>query len=715
MTLIGGGLMSGKTENIYVNRELSWLMFNERVLQEACCEDTPLFERLRFVSIFSSNLDEFFMVRVGSLIDQMLLKDKTKDGKTKMTPKEQLSAIYLRVHELIPAQNEAFSQVMKKLKKQGVGRVLPDKCSEEDFEFLKLYFEREILPVCSCQIIDDESNHPFPFLENKSLFVGVHIAHKGGIRFGIVTVSEKFPKAVFLPGRGVRFALVEDIICHFADRLLKKHKIISKMVFRITRNADIDVNDIVGYDFELDYRSAMSELLKKRRKLAPVRLEVSYSGDRDAVTFLADKLGLAQKQVFLSAAPLAFGFMGEVEKRIKNDALFYSPLTPQKSPQINEKAPMIPQIQKKDLFLHYPYESMESFIRLLNEAAADPKVESIKITLYRMASHSKIVRALIKAAEAGKQVYASVELRARFDEENNIDWSKTLEEAGVNVSYGLSDYKVHSKLLLITRRGVHSAEYITQIGTGNYNEKTAMLYTDMCIITANKVIGEDAKRFFDSLLSGGLVKESNALLVAPLCLKNKITELIDREIAHAKFGGRGLITLKFNSLTDKELIDKLIEASKAGVKINMIVRGICCLKSGVPEQTENIRVMSIVGRFLEHSRIYCFGEGEREKIYIASADFMTRNTDRRVEIGAPVYDDGIKQRIKDILKIMLSDNVKARAQKPDGTYEYIKNENPPLESQLYFYRQAYERADKYMPGKKRGFIRRIISKLKGES
>ncbi len=707
--------MGEKNENIYVNRELSWLMFDERVLQEAECDETPLFERLRFVSIFSSNLDEFFMVRVGSLVDQMMLKDKTKDSKTKMTPKEQLSAIYLRVHELIPAQNEAFTQVMKSLKKQGVERVSPEKCAQEDHEFLKLYFEREILPLCSCQIIDDESGHPFPFLENKSLFVGVHIAHKNAFRFGIVTVSEKFPKAVFLPGKGTRFALTEDIICHFVDRLFKKHKIISKMVFRITRNADIDVNDIVGYDFELDYRSAMSELLKKRKKLAPVRLEVSYNGDRDAVSFLADKLGLAHKQVFSSSAPLSFGFMGEVEKRIKDSALFYPPLTPQKSPQVNEKAPMIPQIQKRDLFLHYPYESMDPFIRLLNEAAEDPKVESIKITLYRMASHSKIVRALIKAAEAGKQVYASVELRARFDEENNIDWSKTLEEAGVNVSYGLADYKVHSKLLLITRRGVHSTEYITQIGTGNYNEKTARLYTDMCIITANKAIGEEAKNFFDSLLAEKLVRESNALLVAPLCLKSKVTELIDREIAHANFGGRGVITLKFNSLTDKELIDKLVEASKAGVKINMIVRGICCLKSGVPGQTDNIRVISIVGRFLEHSRIYCFGEGDREEIYIASADFMTRNTDRRVEIGAPVYDDGIKQRIKDILKIMQNDNVKARAQKPDGTYEYVPHIDPPLESQLYFYKQAYERADGYMLGKKPGLLRRIISKLKGES
>ena len=707
--------MGGKGENIYVNRELSWLMFNERVLQEARCEDTPLFERLRFVSIFSSNLDEFFMVRVGSLIDQMLLKDKTKDGKTKMTPKEQLSAIYLRVHELIPELGEAFRQETKSLKKQGVELVRPDKCSDEDREFLKLYFEQELEPVCSCQVIDDESGHPFPFLENKSLFVGVHLAHKNGVRFGIVTVGDKFPKAVFLPGKGVRFALTEDIICHFADKLFKKHKIISKMVFRITRNADIDVNDIVGYDFELDYRSAMSELLKKRKKLSPVRLEVSYSGDRDTVTLLADKLGLAQKQVFLSSAPLSFGFMGEVEKRIKNESLFYSPLSPQKSPQINEAAAMIPQIQKKDLFLHYPYESMDPFIRLLDEAAADPKVESIKITLYRMASHSKIVRALIKAAEAGKQVFASVELRARFDEENNIDWSKTLEEAGVNVSYGLSDYKVHSKLLLITRKGLHQTEYITQIGTGNYNEKTARLYTDMCIITANKAIGEDAKSFFDSLLAGELVKQSKTLLVAPLCLKNKIIELIDKEIAHAKFGRRGIITLKFNSLTDKELIDKLVEASKAGVKINMVVRGICCLKAGVPEQTENIRVVSIVGRFLEHSRIYCFGEGERERVYIASADFMTRNTDRRVEIGAPIYDDGIKRRIKEILNVLLADNVKAHEQKPDGTYEYVKNDSPPLESQMYFYKRAYELASKSMPNKKRGIIRRIINRFKGES
>lgn len=699
---------------IFVNRELSWLMFNERVLQEAECKKTPLFERLRFVSIFSSNLDEFFMVRVGSLIDQATVDAKAKDSKTKLTAKEQLNAIYLRVHELIPVKDSAFSHVMRELKKENIEYVKPDDCSQEDEDFLKLYFEREILPVCSFQIIDSQAPHPFPFLENKKLFVGVHIAHKNSMRFGVAAVGESFPKAVFLPGKGVRFALTEEIICRFADMIFKKEKIISKMIFRITRNADIDVNDIVGYDFELDYRSAMSELLRKRKKLSPVRLEASYNGDRDAVTFLTKRLSLSEKQVFTSSSPLSFGFMGEIEKKIKDDGVFYAPLSPRKSPYINADAPIIPQIQRRDLFLHYPYESMEPFIKLLNEAADDPKVESVKITLYRMASQSRVVRALIKAAEAGKKVYASVELRARFDEENNIDWSKTLEEAGVTVSYGLSDYKVHSKLLLITRKGSHGAEYITQIGTGNYNEKTAKLYTDMCVMTDNRAIGEDAVKFFDSLFSGELVHETKALLVAPLCLKSRVTELIDREIAYAKQGGRGVITLKFNSFTDKELIDKLVEASKAGVHIKMIIRGICCLKSGVPDETDNIKVISIVGRFLEHSRIYCFGEGDREQIFIASADFMTRNTDRRVEIGVPIFDDDIKKRIKDILSVMLKDNVKARIQQPDGTYDYVKNAEPPLDSQLYFYKTAYERENAAMPGKKPGIFRRLIKKFKGE-
>lgn len=704
-----------KNNNLYVNRELSWLMFNERVLQEAESENTPLFERLNFVSIFCSNLDEFYMVRTGSLIDLMEDDEKAKDGKTKLTAKEQLDAIYLRTRELMPRKDLAFSNIIKQLKTENIEYVNPQTANEEDLKFLKLYFEKEIMPVCSVHFVDSGSNNPFPFFDNKMIYVGVHIADKNSIKLAYIPTTGEFEKTIFLPGKGVRFALAEQVILYFANKLLKKSKIISKSLFRITRNADISVDEIVNKELEVDYRQAMSELLQKRKSLSPLRLELSYRGDRDMVTYICNNLGIKEKQVFETATPFSFGFVGDVERRVKNRDIFYPERKPQKSPQVADNLPMIAQIQKKDIFLHCPYESIEPFIRLLNEASEDPKVESIKITLYRVASDSKVIGALVKAAENGKQVSVMLELRARFDEKNNIDWSKTLEEAGVKVSYGLPDYKVHSKLLLITRKTNKGVEYITQIGTGNYNEKTAKLYTDMCLMTANREIGEDAKAVFDAILSYKLITETKQLLVSPLILKKRVMELIDQEIEYAKRGEEAKLTFKLNSLTDKPLIDKLVEASKAGVKVDMIIRGICCLKSGIPEETENIRVISIVGRYLEHARVYHFGVGARERFYIASADFMTRNTDRRVEVATPILNEEVKDRVRGILSVMLSDNVKARIQQPDGTYRYVANGETPIDSQMYFYNEAYEKAPKESKNTtKQGFFKRLINRLKGE-
>ncbi len=685
---------TGKKNSVYVNRELSWLKFNLRVLEEAEDPGVPLFERLRFVSIFASNLDEFYMVRVGSLFDQLVLKKPVLDSKTGMSSEEQLEAIFDQTKLILPRKDQAYARILSELSDYRVHPITPYELSDEDYEYLSTYFEKEVLPLTSPQIID--KHHPFPFLKSKELYIGVHIAGKNenAVRLGIIPASGSFSRVIFLPSRdGVRFMLVEDLLCLFADRIFFKHKIIDKTVFRITRNADLNVEDST-YDFDLDYREAMTELLKKRKKLAPVRLELRDAVNVNMMNYLCEHLELSHQQVFINHSPLDFSFVSALEGRLQKEReLFFSPLTPQKSPYINPEERLIPQIQRRDILLHYPYHSIDPFIRLLNEAAEDPKVVSIQITLYRVAKDSKVVSALIKAAENGKEVKAVVELRARFDEENNIDWSKQMEEAGVSVIYGLDEYKVHSKLLLITRKSGNHIEYITQIGTGNYNEKTAKLYTDLCLMTANKEIGADASVVFNSLFMGNMVESSNHLLVAPLCFKSRIIELIDNEIAVAKLGQPALIQLKMNSVSDRVLIDKLIEASKAGVQVKMIVRGILCMRTGVEGQTENIKAISIVGRFLEHSRIYVFGAEERRKVYIASADFMTRNTERRVEVAAPVYDKRLQKELLDVMEVMFRDNVKARIQLPDGSYTHVRGDGEPLDAQAYFYEKAYEMAE----------------------
>ena len=690
-----------KNSVIYVNRELSWLKFNTRVLEEAEDETVPLYERLKFVSIFSSNLDEFFMVRVGSLYDQSLVKQPVYENKTNMTPSEQISAICETVREIIPRKDNAYSVIQAELSKRGIKHLNLTALTEEEYHFLRRYFEDEILPLVSPQIID--KHHPFPFLKNKEIYIGVHIENKGSkgdsVKVGIIPASGMFKRVVFVRSESeVKFVLAEDLICFFADRIFRNCKILDKTIFRITRNADVTVEEGL-YDHDIDYRTIMTDVLKKRKKLAPVRLELYRSDNIRLMQYLCKKLGLSEHSVFMTTTPLDLSFVYGLESHFPQELkkeLSFEPLVPQQSPQINPAEPMIPQILRGDILLHYPFENIGDFIRLLEEAALDPEVVSVKITLYRVANDSKVINALMKAAENGKDVLVVVELRARFDEENNIDWSKQLEDAGCNVIYGLHEYKVHSKLLLITRRSHNKISYITQIGTGNYNEKTSKLYTDLSLLTANQDIGVDASVVFTNLSIGNKTEYVQNLLVAPLCLKSRIIEMIDGEIAEARSGHEARIFLKMNSLSDKTLIDKLVEASKNGVQIEMFVRGICCMKAGIKGQTENITVKSIVGRYLEHSRIYIFGVGQRQKIYISSADFMTRNTQRRVEVAAPIFSSVAKEKILQIVEALRADNVKARTQLSSG--EYIRptaGEGEPFyDSQIEFYRQAYRAAAK---------------------
>lgn len=684
-------------KDCYENRELSWLKFNERVLEEACDKNVPLCEKLLFSSIYQSNLDEFFMIRVGSIYDQTLVDSSYKENKTDMTAAEQLDEIYRRVAELIPMRDETFSSVMAELAGYGVSQVDLNSLSEEENNCLEEYFNKEISPIISPQVVD--KRHPFPFLANKETYVCVHLEAKNSVKLGIIPASGSFSRVIFAPCKNSsRFMLAEDLILHYAAEVFENYRILDSAIIRVTRNADINLEEALD-DHDVDLRDVMEELLKKRKKLSPVRLEITGKLDDETVEFLCEKLQLRTNQVFFSTTPSDLSFIFSLRDKLEDShpELFYKPAKPQDSPDISKNEKLIPQILDHDIMLSYPYESIKPFIGLLNEAAEDKDVISIKITLYRVASNSKIVEALISAAENGKEVFVLVELRARFDEENNIGWSKMLEKAGCHVMYGPKDLKVHSKLLLITRKSGDELRYITQIGTGNYNEKTSALYTDLSLMTSDPDIGAEAGTVFNALSIGRLVENTQHLLVAPLCLQNKIISLIDNEIAAAEKGEPSYIGLKLNSLTDKVLMDKLIEASRAGVKVEMVIRGICCLVSGFPDRTENITVTSVVGRYLEHSRIYIFGTDERMKLYISSADFMTRNTIRRVEVAAPVHDEKLRARIYGIFRVMLADNVKARIQLPDGSYvhkselEEYKNA-PALSCQDYFIEKAYERA-----------------------
>lgn len=673
---------------IYMNRELSWLKFNERVLEEAENPEVPLCERLTFASIYQSNLDEFFMVRVGSLYDQTLLDKKICENKTGMTSQEQIDAI-LKQTKLINKRKEAvYEELMARLAEQGIRILRFNELDEDGAHYLEGYFKSEIAPLISPTVIG--RRQPFPFLKNKEIYAVAVLGAKGKKdRLGIIPcTSNIFGRLIAVPGMPGTYMLAEELILHFAPVVFKGYKIKSKSLLRITRNADIDADAL--YDEDLDYREFMAGLIKQRKKLAPIRLELSRDMDKKGIAVLCEYLELDKNHVFMSSTPLDLSFVFQIQDLLrKNSELYFPKRTPQKSDQFQDGKSIIAQIKEEDKLLSYPYESIRPFLHLLTEAAEDPDVISIKMTLYRVAKQSKVVEALIEAAENGKEVVVLVELRARFDEENNIEWSRRLEDAGCQVIYGLDGYKVHSKLCLITRKNAGQVEYITQIGTGNYNEKTSRLYTDLSLMTSNVEIGLEASNVFQALSKGEVVEHTGHLLVAPKCLQNKVLDMLDEEIAHARNGEEAYAGFKLNSLTDKKIIDKLIEASEAGVKIDMIIRGICCLISGVEGKTENIRIISIVGRFLEHSRIYIFGSKERRKYYIASADFMTRNTVRRVEVAAPVYNDKLKTKLQEMFDVMLSDNQKARKLEADGNYHRVSNDLTPVNAQEYFYAEAY--------------------------
>ena len=678
-------------DTIYMNRELSWLKFNERVLEEAENPENPLCERLTFASIYQSNLDEFYMVRVGSLVDQMLLAKDIRENKTNMTPEEQLDAILARTKKLNRKRDVVYEEIMENLEQYGVHMLNFHKIEKEDRNYLERYFEAEVAPVISPSIVG--KRQPFPFLRNKEIYAVVVLeTKKGKEKLGIIPCSSTgIQRLIPVPGKTGTYMLSEELILHFVSKIFKGYHIKAKSLLRITRNADIDADAL--YDEDLDYREFMVELIKARKKLAPIRLELSREMDGDVVETLCEYLEVDKNYVFRGDIPLDLSFVFQIQDGLrKRTELFYEKRIPQKSPLFNNHEPILDQIAKKDRFLSYPYESIKPFLTMLHEAANDEDVVSIKMTLYRVAKQSKVVEALIEAAENGKEVFVLVELKARFDEENNIGWSRLLEDAGCHVIYGLDGYKVHSKLCQIMKKKDGNVEYYTQIGTGNYNEKTARLYTDLSLMTADPKIGTEAARVFQALAMGETVEDMEHLLVAPRCLQNKVLAMIDEEIKHAKAGEQAYIGLKMNSLTDKRIMNKLVEASCAGVHIDMVIRGICCLIPGVKGQTENIHIISIVGRFLEHSRIYIFGTQERARIYISSADFMTRNTLRRVEVAAPIEDPDIRMQIQEMFVTMLSDNRKARIMNNKGNYKIEPSDNAPLNSQEVFLQQAYDNA-----------------------
>jgi polyphosphate kinase len=675
------------------NRELSWLKFNKRVLEEAVDKNVPLLERLTFSAIYQSNLDEFFMVRVGSITDDEITNKNMHDSKTRMTPAQQLDAVFTAVRRLQPLAEEAYRKTMEELKPYGYEHVSFDTATAEELTFLELYFKRELKPFISGVLVNDSL--PFPFLKNNEIYAAVQIRGKKDkdVVIGIVPVKHEHSERVIPLGEGGRrFILEEEVVLHFVQQLFKGYKVIDRTLLRVSRNADIMVSG-KGADF----RERMEELVAKRKKLAPIRLEISNDFSRAALDYICKKLKLKNERVFVSRIPLDLSYLFSFEAPKGHPELNYIHRTSQKSTSLSENKSVFSQVKSKDVLLSYPYESIDSsFIRLLRESAKDPKVTSIKITLYRLARSSKVIDALCTAAENGKDILVMIELRARFDEANNIEWSKVLQQAGCKVIYGPKNQKAHSKLLLIKRKAQNGTyDYLTQIGTGNYNEKTARLYTDLSLLTANRDIAEDAEKVFDCLENGTFVEETKALLVAPLCLRDPVIAMMDEQIAIAKNGGNGYIAAKINSLTDKVIIMKLIEASCAGVKIELVIRGICCLVAGVEGYTENITVRSIVGRFLEHSRIYIFGaDPETCLMFISSADYMTRNTVNRVEVAAPILDKKIKKRISEMFRILMSDNVKARIMQNDGTYIHAEptEGEAPLNAQEYFYEEAYKKA-----------------------
>lgn len=668
------------------NRELSWLTFNERVLEEARDPSNPLAERLKFVSIFTSNLDEFFMIRVGSLYDMAVMGDDQVDSRTGLLPSQQLEAIYRRAVLLMEQRDQVYAQLQTQLQAYGVCEVSPGQLAGKDKDFLKTYFKTQLLPILSPQIVD--INHPFPHLQNKSVYVVARLHGKDRSLFGIVPVPPSAPEVVYLPGEGLRYVRTEQLLLDNLKRVFDPYGVAEKNCVCVTRNADIAPQD-EGFDVDDDFRCQMQKLLHKRKRMAVVRLECAAPLSEALSAFLCKRCHVAPAQIFLSRAPMRMGFVHPMLKKLPeplHSALLYPPFSPQTPPKPKRET-YLHLVQRRDLLLSYPFESMEPFLRLIREAASDPSVLSIQITIYRLAQKARLVEYLCAAAENGKEVTAVIELRARFDEQNNIDWSERLEDAGCRVIYGFSDYKIHSKVCLITLKGKSGIQYVTQIGTGNYNEKTSEQYTDLSLITADQGIGLDAAEFFKNMAVGNLEGSYHNLLVSPSNLKQIILLLIGEETAR---GSHGRIIMKMNSLTDYDVMEKLAEASRAGVRVDLIIRGICCLRPGVPGHTERISVTSVVGRFLEHSRIYSFGSGENQRLFLGSADMMTRNTQRRVEVICPVYATHTKARLNHILDILLRDTVKARALDSEGSYQkkVPAPGAPGLSSQDFFMDEA---------------------------
>ena len=676
--------MKKEMQNYTQNRELSWLKFNQRVLEEAKDSSVPLLERMKFVSIFTSNLDEFFMIRVGSLYDMSLTDNSTIDSRSGMNPKEQLDAIFAAVAPLYKERDKTYSEIKKLLNPYGVCGLSIKELEQQEKKYVKKYFKDQILPILSPQIVD--ANHPFPHLLNKELYVIASLKQNGTSMIGIVPVPQFVSDILYLPGHDIRYIRMEKVIMEYLDVVFNKYEVSNKNYICVTRNADVSPDD-EALEINDDFRLLMQETLHKRRRMAVVRMETAEPLDKELEKYFCDKFKITPAQIYRTKMPMKldyiFSIMDKVPASLKR-SLIDEPFTPQPSRYLTD-GKVIPQVKKKDILLSYPYESMDPFLRMIKEAAYDPTVLTIRITIYRLAKKARLVEYLCAAAENGKEVTVLIELRARFDEQNNIDWSERLEEAGCRVIYGFEGYKVHSKICLITYRNRNNIEYITQVGTGNYNEKTATMYTDVSLITADKGIGEDAAVFFKNMSIGNLNGSYQHIIVSPTSLKPKVLSLMDEEI---KKGTNGRIIMKMNSVTDVDFIQKVSEASNAGVKVDLIVRGICCILPGVKGYTENLHVTSIVGRYLEHPRIFFFGTGADQKIYIGSADMMTRNTEKRVEVACPVYDETIRKQLTHMLKIMLADNVKARELKSDGKYYMKEKGTSKVNSQEYFMREA---------------------------
>lgn len=666
------------------NRELSWLRFNQRVLEEARDETVPLMERMKFVAIFTSNLDEFFMIRVGSLYDMAAVDNKKLDTKSGMTPKQQLEAIYQAVAPLYKERDKTYAEIKKQLKPYGVCGLDFKELEQPEKKYVKKYFKEQILPVLSPQIVDP--NHPFPHLLNKEIYVVANLKQDSNTMTGIVPVPQYIPEVLYLPGHDIRYIRMEKVIMEYLELVFDKYEVSDKNYICVTRNADISPDDEAYADNE-DFRFIMKETLHKRRRMAVVRLETASPLGKEMEKYLCDRFKITPECIFRTKMPMKLGFIFAIADKIPDSmkrALIDEPFSPQPFASLADGS-IMEQVKKKDVLLSFPYESMDPFLQLIREAASDPDVMTIKITIYRLAKKARLVEYLCAAAENGKEVTALIELRARFDEQNNIDWSERMEEAGCRVLYGFEDYKVHSKLCLITYRNKNEIRYITQVGTGNYNEKTAKMYTDYSLITSDQEIGEDAAIFFKNMSIGNLDGVYDHLIVSPTSLKQKVLSLMDEEI---RKGEHGRIVMKMNSLTDMDFIRKVSAASQAGVKIDLIVRGICCILPGIQGRTENLRVTSIVGRYLEHPRVFVFGAGDDAKVYIGSADMMTRNTEKRVEVACPIFDPKIRKKLMHDLNIMLADNVKARKMLSDGTYRKKVQGERTVNAQETFMKEA---------------------------